>query len=834
MKKALPETDNLILNHSKLTHCLSNRYKDLFNSIEQGFCIIEAIFDKKGKVADYLFLEVNSAFNKQMRLKNAIGKRLTEVIPEYQENWLTLYDQIVQTGKSARFENLASRRNPGSWYDVFAFTIDNPEDHHMAVIFSDVSKQKRNEANSMFLSRATDTLSFCITPCEILKTSCSMLGEYMSLSICLFVQFDEKNKVPVILNEWHSEETKNSESEVPLLAECLSIRTYRELRKGKTILIDNAFTNSAADRNKQNIPLRSCILSPVIRENVLSYVLIAIADKPRKWREDEIDLVRECTTRIWLRLERIYSEEALKESNRKAYLNLMEIESLYNNLPVGLCVFDLDLRYVRINKKLAEINGYPVSAHVGKTVKELIPAFYDLSKSIVDNILRTGESQTGLDFTTELPPGSGKIRSFSEDWVPIKSNSREIIGISVAVKETTDQKKASEKLKNKQEQLKKAKLALERSRKKLTIALDNGQIGLWEWHIRTDVFTWDERMAKMLGLPDTLRGKISTFKNLILEEDLQYVVKSLKAALDTGKPYETIFRVKSEYNYFLSKGLVSRDKQGKPVTLTGICFDITDMKRGAEKILINLNEELMRSNNDLQQFAYVASHDLQEPLRMVSSFTQLLQLRYGDKLDSDAKDYIHFAVEGSKRMYELLNSLLAYSRVQTKGKDFGFINMNKVLDKVKDNLNIAIKEKGAIIHSTELAGIFGDENQIIQVMQNLIVNAIKFSSGIPEISISCEEKHDSYIFTVADKGIGIDPQYFDRIFKIFQRLHRHDQYGGTGIGLAICKRIVQRHGGSIWVESEPGSGTTFYFSIPNNSARQPAPSAHSVSQGFDS
>lgn len=823
MKKALPETENPTLNDLNKSRSVSNRYKDLFNNIEQGFCIIEAIFDYKGRVVDYLFLEVNAVFIKQIGISDVVGKRMKELVPDYQEQWLTVYEQIVKTGESARFENMPSRKNKGTWYEVFAFRIDNPPDHHMAVIFTDITIQKRNEANSLFRCKISDILSSDSSTEETVKTSCSLLGEFMSLSGCYFAKVDQDNQISDVVSAWHGTGAQHHSGMLPALTESFSPRAYREFRKGRTFAINDTVTEKGSNNNNSSeTAIRSCIVSPIRKDNVLKFVLIASYDKPREWRDDEIELIHECTECIWSRLERSITEAALKESKRKASLNLLEIESLYNNLPVGLCVLDMDLRWVRINKKLAEINGFPVSVHIGKTIKDLIPSVYDLAKGIVDRIVKTGKAQTKLDFTIETPPGSGKIRSFSEDWIPIKSNNNEIIGISVAVIETTEQKRGSEKLKNKQEQLKKAKLALEKSQKKLTVALDNGQIGLWEWHIRTDVFTWDERMARMLGLPDSLRGRISTFKNVVYEEDLPHVIKSINGALDTGKPYETIFRIKSEYNYYLAKGLVSRDKQGNPVTLTGICFDITDMKRGAEKVLINLNEELMRSNNDLQQFAYVASHDLQEPLRMVSSFTQLLQLRYGDKLDADAKEYINFAVEGSKRMYELLNSLLAYSRVQTKGRDFAAINMNKVLEKVKDNLNIAIKERGAVIHCTDLPSISGDENQILQVIQNLMVNAIKFSKGIPEITVTCEEKHDSYIFSVADKGIGIEPQYFDRIFKIFQRLHRNDQYGGTGIGLAICKRIIERHGGSIWVDSQPGAGSTFYFSIPNIAIRENA------------
>jgi len=235
----------------------------------------------------------------------------------------------------------------------------------------------------------------------------------------------------------------------------------------------------------------------------------------------------------------------------------------------------------------------------------------------------------------------------------------------------------------------------------------------------------------------------------------------------------------------------------------------------AEEAIKRYAKELERSNKELQQFAYVASHDLQEPLRMVGSFLQLLERRYGSQLDADAKDFIFYAVDGAVRMQALINDLLEYSRVGTRGKPFEEINLNQIITQVKNNLNVAIKENNAVIKCKRLPTIYGDGTQLTQVFQNLIGNAIKFhGERSPEINISSARKNGDYEIVVKDNGIGIDPQYKEKIFLIFQRLHTREEYPGTGIGLAICKRIVERHGGVIWVESEIGEGATFHFSIP--------------------
>jgi light-regulated signal transduction histidine kinase (bacteriophytochrome) len=248
--------------------------------------------------------------------------------------------------------------------------------------------------------------------------------------------------------------------------------------------------------------------------------------------------------------------------------------------------------------------------------------------------------------------------------------------------------------------------------------------------------------------------------------------------------------------------------------MAGVFFDVTSMKKGTEQVLIKLNEELLRSNRDLQQFAYVASHDLQEPLRMVSSFTQMLMLRYEDKLDEDGKEFIRYAVDGCKRMYDLLNALLAYSRVQTKGKEFVKVDLENVIEKVLQNLSLRISERNALIYKTDLPVLYADENQMIQLIQNLIDNSQKVSNENPKIHISSRSDNYEHIISVTDEGVGISEEYHERVFKIFQRLVTRQEYEGTGIGLAICKRIVERHGGKIWIDSKPGKGSTFHFSIP--------------------
>ena len=243
-----------------------------------------------------------------------------------------------------------------------------------------------------------------------------------------------------------------------------------------------------------------------------------------------------------------------------------------------------------------------------------------------------------------------------------------------------------------------------------------------------------------------------------------------------------------------------------------------ELKKAHEVLEMRVRErtaELARSNAELEQFAYIASHDLQAPLRMVSSYVQLLARRYQGKLDQDADDFIGFASEGAARMQRLINDLLAYSRVGTRGKSFEEVNLESVVSEALENLLVGIKEKNAVVIHDPLPRVYGDSGQLTQLFQNLIDNAIKFHRDEqPLVHVSARLEEGDCICSVQDNGIGIAPEYVDKIFVLFQRLHTRKEYPGTGIGLAICKRIVERHGGQIWVESSPGKGSTFHFRLP--------------------
>jgi PAS domain S-box-containing protein len=248
--------------------------------------------------------------------------------------------------------------------------------------------------------------------------------------------------------------------------------------------------------------------------------------------------------------------------------------------------------------------------------------------------------------------------------------------------------------------------------------------------------------------------------------------------------------------------------------VTAAIRDISVRKQSETHLLLKM-DELNRSNEELKQFAYIASHDLQEPLRMVASYTQLLSRRYKGKLDADADEFIAYAVDGANRMQRLIQDLLTYSRVGTKGINLADISSEKALQHALANLHGAIGDSAAVVTHDPLPDVMADEGQLTQLFQNLVGNGIKYhSTELPRVHISAARQGGrKWLFSVKDNGLGIDKQYFERIFGMFQRLHKREEFAGTGIGLAICKKIVERHGGHISVESQPGQGSTFRFAL---------------------
>jgi PAS domain S-box-containing protein len=466
-----------------------------------------------------------------------------------------------------------------------------------------------------------------------------------------------------------------------------------------------------------------------------------------------------------------------------------------------LVTISADGKITDVNEATIKVTGVPREQLIGTDFSNY---FTEPQKA------REGYQQVfAQGFVTDYPltirHKDGQLTDVLYNASVYKDTHGDVLGVFAAARDVTVQKQASQY----------ARSLIESSLDPLVTISADGKI--------TDV---NEATIKVTGvLREQLIG--TDFSNYFTEpqrarEGYQQVFAK---GFVTDYPL-TIHHKDGQLTDVLYNASVYTDTHGDVLGVFAAARDITERKRAEtelaryrehlEELVLHRTDDLARSNRDLEQFAYVASHDLQEPLRAVGGFVGLLQQRYQGKLDEKADSYIGSAVDGVTRMQTLIGDLLSYSRVGTKGKAMEPTDPGEAVKNALTNLQASIEESGAIIQVDPLPTVRADAVQLTQLYQNLIANAIKFQSDKPPaIHVGARREQDAWLFWVRDNGIGIEPQYAERIFMIFQRLHTRKAYPGTGIGLAICKRIVERHGGSIWVESQPGQGSTFYFTLPD-------------------
>jgi PAS domain S-box-containing protein len=445
------------------------------------------------------------------------------------------------------------------------------------------------------------------------------------------------------------------------------------------------------------------------------------------------------------------------------------------------------------NKAAETTYGWTAEQAIGKPYQELLqPDYMHLTRDEVIQIF----NETGSYM--------GEVIHQHKDGTPInimisvstiEDNDGNPVGVVTVNRDITDRIKTQE--------------ALRKSEKEYRNLVDNALVGVFKTSLEGQILYANEAVADMLDFDsaeDLMSEEVITRYRYPQQRE-QFLEQIREKDQVANFEFEVVTK-KGRYKHALMNATIESD------TISGMIMDITDLKQ-AETILLLTMQELERSNEELEQFAFVASHDLQEPLRMVTNFLQLLEQRYKGELDADADEFIAFAVDGAARMKRMIKDLLDYSRVGTRGQAFVTTDCETIFEEVCKNLKVTIEDNAVTLTHDPLPRIMGDETQLGQLFQNLIANAIKFRSDqSPEIHVGAVQENSKWVFSIEDNGIGIDPEYADRIFVIFQRLHPDGEYPGSGIGLSISKRIVERHGGQIWVESKPGAGSTFFFTLP--------------------
>ena len=501
---------------------------------------------------------------------------------------------------------------------------------------------------------------------------------------------------------------------------------------------------------------------------------------------------------------------------RAAEKHLAQMEARYRGLleaaPDAMVVVNQGGEIVLLNVQAEKQFGYRRDELLGQQVRTIIPEGF-AERLIADGTRTAAEALaqqigTGIELIGRRKDATG----FPIEIMLSPLQSADSILVTAAIRDITERKEAEKHLAQMESRY---RGLLEAAPDAMVLMNTDGVIVLLNLQAEKQFGYHRDELA---GRP--LRTIIPEVWTIIADVK-QRIAGALRSAgnskaQEIGAGIEFSGRRKDDSDFPIEVTL-SILQSAEGVLVTVAIRDITTRKK-ADAQLLQTMQELNRSNEELGQFAYIASHDLQEPLRMVASYTQLLSKRYKGKLDSDADEFIAFAVDGANRMQLLIQDLLAYSRIGTKGTDRLSTSSENALERAILNLGGAIEDSGALVTHDPLPSVLADERQLVQLFQNLVGNAIKYQgTGVPRIHVSCDRSAESrWLFSVRDNGLGIDPKYFERIFGMFQRLHKREEFAGTGIGLAICKKIVERHGGEIGVESQLGLGSTFRFSLPES------------------
>jgi two-component system CheB/CheR fusion protein len=430
---------------------------------------------------------------------------------------------------------------------------------------------------------------------------------------------------------------------------------------------------------------------------------------------------------------------------------------------------------------------------------KLTPAVYaQKDKLIVEQLLSSGSS---APIEKEYIRKDGSLVPIIIGGALLQGDTHQ--GVAYVL-DITEQKKAQQNL------------ALSEERFRLVTRATNDAVR--DWNLLTDVVWWNEGFRNMFGYkPEEIELGPESWYSRIHADDLERVLQKIHQVMASGEEQwsdEYRFRrADGSYAYILDRTYILRNEPGKAVRMLGSMVDVTYMKE-IQEALEQQAAELRQSNADLEQFAFISSHDLQEPLNTAASFAKLLEKKYKHVLDADGQEFINFIVTSTDRMKMLIRSLLNYSKINAVAKSYETANLSELARAAVDNLQARILQTGAQVIVENLPTLPVIAPQIVQLFQNLISNALKFKSELaPTVHISAKEQAEHVLFSIQDNGIGMDMKYTGKIFQVFQRLHSRDEYEGAGIGLATCKRIVERHYGTIWVESSPGKGSTFFFTL---------------------
>ena len=878
-------------------------YHGLFNNIDEGLQVFEAIYNDNGVICDLRFIEVNPAYEAHTGVKpeSIVGKTIKEAYPDTEQICFKAFTKVLKTGKSINFNQFNEQLNRHYEVHVFRFAPNQ-----LAMLFNDITAHKKTEKalreSSERLVRVAqagvvglyeyninkDESYWSPEAYELFGLEPQSLANYEQWITCIHPDDRERigREMAEVMEEFktglqdttqdteyrvmHNDGTvlwlkakstfnfeddsmiirgavynftdhKKAEEEISKLYNSLqeSEEKYRNIIEiaNEGILIADP-SGIITYVNARMAEMLGYTEEELIGTDVISFVdeeEVEFGEKKVENRKKGIQESYEIKCRkkngeeLWFLVsatpmydnngkhianmtmqtditERKHAEESLKENEKK-------LSRLYESGLLGIIYWNMDNKIVDANDKFLEIVGYTREDLESDRINwfEMTPPEYRyLDERSVVELKATGVNKEPFEKVYIHKDGSHIPILIAGAFLD-----EECFNGVAFVLDIAEHKKAEKQTQDLLEQLQQINEELIKSEKKYRNIVETANEGIIMADPSGIITFVNDKIVEMFGYSvEELLGTDGLF--LIDKNELEIAYKQIEdRKIGINEEYERKFiRKNGDEIWTIVSASSLQDNNGIHTGNLSMITNITQRKKREKELELTMNE-LKRSNQELERFAYVSSHDLQEPLRMVTLYSQLLERRYKNSLDDDADDFIEYIVDNSKRMKQLIDDLLEYSRVTSQAKEFEDFDLEKILDIVLTNLSVSIAENNVKVNYKPLPIVFADKNQMMQVFQNLITNAIKFR-GVesPEINISAQKGQTEWTFSISDNGIGIKPEHKKQIFDVFKRLHTREEYPGTGIGLSICQKIVKHHGGRIWVESELEKGSTFYFTIP--------------------
>jgi PAS domain S-box-containing protein len=788
------------------------RYRALFNSLIEGYCIIEMVFDAVGKPVDYRFLEFNPAFEEQTGLHEAQGKLMRELVPEHEEHWFEIYGKVALTGEPAHFENEANALNRK--YEVNAFRVGGEESRKVAICFTDISERKNREKERerynrtlQAINKSNQAMMYAADECRYMEEVCKIVVEDCGYTMVWigFAEDDEGKTVRPVAYSGFEEGYIDTLKITWADTERGHGPTGTAIRTGKPTPCRNMLTDPRFEPWRKEAIKRgyaSSIVLPLMAGGKAFGALTIYSKEPDPFSEDEVKLLAELANDLSYSITAIRWREALRKSEERFH-------AIAANTPDHILMQDRNLRYqLVINPQL----GLTETDMLGKTdydILELRDA--DKLTAIKRKVLETGET---VSLESSLRNSHGEHEFFEGTYVPRSGPNGQTDGVIGYFRNITEHKQIEE--------------AIIRAKEEWERTFDTIPDLITILDDRHRIVRANKAMANRLGVDVECCAGLACHEVVHgLSESPAFCPHSLTCR--DGQQHIVEVHEPQLGGYFLVSTTPIFDLVGKLVGSVHVAHDITERKAAEDQLakqaaqLQERKAQLEEINSELESFSYSISHDLRAPLRAIDGFSRIILRQQEDKFDEKTRHQFNLIRENTKLMGVLIENILSFSRVQKTSMSISVIDMDKLAREVWHEIKAANKEQKIEFKIKKIKPGYGDLALIRQVLFNLFSNAVKFTKNKKQsiIEVSSYIESGKTVYCIKDNGAGFDMAHYDKLFGVFQRLHSSEEYEGTGIGLAIVQRIINRHGGRVWAEGKVNKGATFYFtfnSVPIDAA----------------